>query len=463
MHNHIQYILFLVLISFVYYIYYILCLKKLKLCIGLYFCICSVAPFYLGFRLSPSLPIISLDRILLVPIVFSFIFHYRLKKRKLNVKFPFHVMFFLIFISSAISISNAAYPSRTLNTMVKVLIEYYLISFMIYNIFDSDNEGIIAVFNKLLLTTFGVALYSFIESRLGYNPLSNIIPQGMPLVIQFRTNEIRLFSHRVNSIFTGPIVFASYLVLSVGIVNFRIVEKLEYGIKSAWRTGLIKDILLLVIFSTALLLTGTRGCWVAAFCGVLLTLLFAFRARSLPIYYFIAMVLCIIILPFSGYILNIFINHVLPLFRVEGETGMAGYYRISLINEAIPIIRKVGFAGIGAGNYDWAIGRSMGFSVGDLCNQFLIVGIEQGIIGMICYTMFFLVMTYSFITRWYKARLAKVSQLLVCITFGVFFPYLIVLVLEGEQFMMTYFIIIISLMLKYIDNELSLSYQPSGS
>lgn len=232
-----------------------------------------------------------------------------------------------------------------------------------------------------------VALYQFVTKT------------GMSLPFEWIYN-------RIYGTFAHPNLFAYYLVISITITLF------IYLISNRKRINNLMFILLLPFFTTMLVLTFTRGAWLALLMTVALIGIIKFR-KLLVISFFVLLVLFV-----SSESVNTRVRDLIPSNNQYSSID----WRIRLWEDSINYVQEEKLLGHGTGYAKELILQKRGESFGssDPHNDYLKIALENGYLGLGAYILIIFFLFSNLLSKYRKAELAN-FKVLILLTIGLTF------------------------------------------
>ena len=374
------FILFLILI---YYLFIILFINNKT---GLYFLI-FLRPI---FDLFSSEPIIILGQ----NIKFSFIiggitlffagyviYHNFPKFKNTPLLIPISIFLFIAFASSFAS----GHIATGLTECFRLLSIFSL--FALGFILTDSTKDFIRIIKIIALSAIipsTVALYQFITKT------------GMSLPFEGIYN-------RIYGTFAHPNLFAYYLVISITITLF------IFLISNRKKMNNLMFIILMPFFITMLILTFTRGAWLALLMTVALIGIIKFR-KLLVISFFVLLALFI-----SSEAVNTRIKDFIPSNNQYSSID----WRMDLWQDSIGYVQEEKVFGHGTGFAKELILQKRGESFGssDPHNDYLKIALENGYLGLGAYLLIILSLFFHLLKKYRKTELAN-FKVLILLTIG---------------------------------------------
>lgn len=356
---------------------------------------------------------LTINRILFVPLVISWVLSFFLGKTKWK-RSPFNIPLYIFIGSQFLALLFS------LNKLISVKhffmkVEFILLFFITLTIFRSIDD-IKKIVRFWIVSCFFVNLYGILENIVGRNYLYelNLIPTNIAYYIR---DDIRGGFGRSSSIFGQPIAYGFYLII---LFYFYIFLLKQGMLKRSWY------IVLNIIHIIAIFLTISRSIWVAFIISLFFfTSLWGFRRKS-----YFAQILPIILIG----ILLLF-----PLSRGKlydfAARSFSSYYeessniraRIGMIKAASIVVRERYLTGLGPG-YPWHMREkylSEGYDFHSYENTFLLLFLESGLLGLSSFILFILASLNWNYKMARKAKALPEIRLFISSVFSILVGYLI--------------------------------------
>lgn len=262
---------------------------------------------------------------------------------------------------------------------------------LVSTILSADFSLSVAEWPRILsIFSFYALGYTLITSTENLNKLLKvgILSAFIPGIVAF----IQLFTHtgitivteeisnRIFGTFAHPNLFAYYLLIPLTLLLYLIAN----NSKSKLAAGL--PIISGIFFLILLILTYTRGAWLAFLIIILIIGIFKYR-RLLIIFFLISLVLYFSLSPIKSRIDNLITN----------DPGSSVQWRLSLWRDSLGYISNSLFLGHGTGTASEVILEKRGASFGsaDPHNDYLKISLENGLLGLGAYLLIITALTYN--------------------------------------------------------------------
>ncbi len=195
-----------------------------------------------------------------------------------------------------------------------------------------------------------------------------------------------------------PNILGGLLVIAILLLLINKNPKLSLGM-SKFNLGFLGQNVLLIILSTALFLTFSRGAYLAFASSLLLLIIFSFCKKNKEMQFkslkFLFASSLIFISLFSIYP-NLFKARILGNLRLENKSNIE---RINGIQDAQKIIKNNLFFGVGMGNYALALKKEVypnkkSYFYQPVHNVFILILAEIGIFGFLAFLSFIFYLSY---------------------------------------------------------------------
>lgn len=243
--------------------------------------------------------------------------------------------------------------------LVNTCFAYFVARFCI-----SDRASFITAIKWISLALVPLALLGVIEACTGWQPylaMTNYCPwYKAGIAINPRLGVMRAIGP-----FGHPIMFGSVFVLFLPII-YALRHEPGY-----WR---ILAYLLSLVFIVGALSSMSSGPWVAVIFVILCLAMEHFKQWLKPV--LIGLALCCIFIEIAS---NRPFYHVIASY--SNPIGGSGYHRAKLIDCAIEHFNEWYLKGYGGKDPGW--GESLGMGHTDVTNEFILAGVQYGLVGMI--------------------------------------------------------------------------------
>ncbi len=212
--------------------------------------------------------------------------------------------------------------------------------------------------------------------------------------------------NRIYGTFAHPNLFAYYLVIAITITLF------IFLISNRKKINNLMFALLMPFFTAMLILTFTRGAWLALLMTIALIGIIRFR-KLLIISFFILLILFV-----SSESINTRIRDLFPSNNQYSSID----WRLDLWQDSIGYVREKKFFGHGTGMAKELILQKRGESFGssDPHNDYLKIALENGYLGLASYLFIIISLFYYLLTKYKKTELAN-FKILILLTIGLTF------------------------------------------
>jgi O-antigen ligase len=339
------------------------------------------------------------SQIFAIIVIAAYLLRFLVKKESFNAKSPLLFPIFLFWGISIFSMANSQNLSRSLFVFAFTAF-VMLIALFLPNLIKKEKDFSktiwIILFTSGLISLFG--FYQFAGDIIG-------LPPELTGLRDLYTKSVFGFP-RVQSTFLEPLYFANFLLIPIGLCFSFLLSKLKQ------KSSFIKTfslIFILTIAMTNLILTLSRGAYLAFAFLLLLTFLIYFKSflsiKKIAVFLIIGMVAALSayqFLKFTGKEKNIkiFLEHAAAF---SAEKSVAVKERYTTMNTAWQMIGEKPIFGHGPGSFGPYAAASTYIMPQDgwaiVNNLFLEIWAEQGILGLLS----FLILIAVLILRTIKA------------------------------------------------------------
>lgn len=241
---------------------------------------------------------------------------------------------------------------------------FFLGFLLIKNKYDFFQLLKVTVYSALIPTFF--AIYQFITET------------GITLPLEGITN-------RIYGTFAHPNLFAYYLVLVISILTYLILV----------RKNLFSNSLLFIFYSIVLVLTFTRGAWLALILIFFIIGIIKYRKMLL------ALILILLFVYIAIEPIRIRVN---ALNKYDPNSSIE--WRKGIWQDGLSIAKEKIFLGHGTGTASKILLENRGEKAGspDPHNDYLKIFIENGLIGVLSYILLILALWYNLIKKYFSSQ-----------------------------------------------------------
>ncbi len=283
-------------------------------------------------------------------------------------------LFAVIMVASILKAFFSGYYNFENFKYVLRIYEYLMIFILTVNLVD-DRTKINKIIKSFMIVGIFVGLNAIFQKIIGPQISSKLQPWGPSWVAQYTRENFRVYSFLDNPIYLG--IFA---VIWMGIAGtlfyYCTYEKIS------------EKIFMFLISSLALItlvLTGSRSALVGAIFVIIIIVMYKFSLKKVTPLIFFFIILIFTLPNFFGRLQGIYRHH---------ETNIS--HRYLAYQSAINMIRDNPLLGIGAGNYREVYKEKYKFDAASpdpvtftAENNFLEIGAQVGIFGLIVYVLFY--------------------------------------------------------------------------
>lgn len=305
-----------------------------------------------------------------------------------NNKFVFSSVLFLLIWQLISSIQSTYYPF-TLSAFLSILVLY---TFFFIGIAFAALDSAPAIFFRLLIvSTIVVIFFGLLELLIQKNPFANFISYDLngyeSVLIQNITSEkLRAGSHRIQSVFTHPILLAQYLV---GVIP--VVCGIAFLSKSLFKKFFYSFIVIASLF--LLYKTGSRsGIFSLAITMAYMILMIWLRALIWGKTSKLVAVFFLPIFLFSIPIVYLSLNEL--VIGHSQEEYQSSQYRVQMLVNAVHALRDDWVFGFGSGTGVLKAGIKSTSGLISIDSYYLSLALEGGYLATILFICIFL---YTFI------------------------------------------------------------------
>lgn len=363
-----------------------------------------------GFRTAPELMIIPYSLLTVLCLYFAlqndapkmlcvlpYLIYSEMYMRAYVHAVPYLFMPYLYIILFLILILRNSTQVKMYSRAVVFFFFYFIIEFINYTrAYDID------IARGLLVNTIALTLiviwgsFNFLPSQAVYNILKHVKYASVYLC------GIVIARHIIGGVeFTGvsssetingmaPVQISGYLGFSCTVFFFTIISGVE-------NRKIIINIVLLTVAAVIMLLSFSRGG--LYFLMIMMTLYFLFNRTDVKLYFLLLLLIPLSLLVYF-YVYDKTEGLLIERYEEEGTSG-----RDELVRAGITIFLEEPLAGIGLGNFQTEVARrGLYRQEAGAHNEFIRVGAEDGILGMITYWGFFIAL---FLEIWKRGKLQR--------------------------------------------------------
>lgn len=358
--------------------------------------------------------------------ILSWLAEFLTKKKNLQAKNPLIIPLCFFLGVSALSLIGAVNLSRGVSVLAFEIF-VMLFSLVIPDLLR-DKKNLQKVIVALVLACFLTSLFGF------YQFLGDMagLPKEITGLREHYTKSVFGFP-RIQSTAAEPLYFANFLLIPISILLALFVRRAED--KSRERENfLLRPPGIVFILSLAvinLILTVSRGAYIALAVVLFLTFLVFFKyflspKRLIPLI-LVGLVAVFAVVKMVGLDrrqgLETFIEH-----STDFSTGVAVKERLTTYDQAINLINRSPYFGVGVGNFGPAVAQNPNLMPQDgwliVNNLYLEIWAERGIFGL----FFFGVLVLFLVTRSLKALLFGEDKYLKTLLMGLLIAFIAILV-----------------------------------
>ena len=266
-----------------------------------------------------------------------------------------------------------------------IFLPYFVISRYIRSIDDIKRVFIAILFSALVLSFIGLLEVKFRWGLYAYlRELLNFVPSQTAQYLHSRGGIIRIDA-TMNSI-----PFGYFIAIAIGIYLY---------LKDHFKLGKIKSLATLVLLSSVLFFTGSRGAWLTA---ILLVAAYYFMRIRSP-----QMRMGVVLLGVAV-LIGMLMTDSTPVY--EDETGTFNY-RIELIKNSISVIKNNFFFGTIEPNRNGALEvMRQGQGIIDIVNSYLEVALYFGMVSLLFFILIFLALLKKLFNKHRVARMLRKQE-----------------------------------------------------
>ena len=398
---------------------------------------------------APGIPLLSVGRIYIFLLIVTFLMFLLGRKsiRKVAKTYPFYKPMSIVMLSMLVVTVFAQRLGASVNLMLAFMTESFLLSLMIWVAYRRPND-IVYVMRRMVIIFVGLAVYGTVSYITGINPImdfvnANFTSESKRLFFNYNEVERLGILGRAQAIFSHPIQYGAFLVMLMCIAFYLYIS--ETGIRKYFYLSYI------MILAIGIMFTYSRAPLFMLFVIVAAYWCFQGIKSKLRIMSVILMLTFVSIFLPDSTILSLFSSIFKEISGVESDvSGSSLVMRIEQLLASFLLFKESPIVGHGLAATRVMSENDMLPDLIRRAESFIFSQmIDAGLVGLLAYIYF-----YYYIFKYFLRKKMRVlgSHLkkLTFVTASLVLGYLAFILVTGEINTFQLFIIIVTLIARYI-------------